>query len=213
LVFESIVRCGFRDACGTVYRDGDRIVSPHPSAVAEDLDALPWPDRTVIDSSIYQVRGLGAPQATVRVQRGCPFPCTYCLVHTVSGDTARHRSPASVAAEMAAVQRSGIDFFYLRADTFSLDRSWAIATSNAIAEQCPGARWVTTTRVECVDDEVLAAMRRGGCYGVSFGIDAASREIGQKVRKKPDQKRAFAAMRGCDAAGIVSLGYIMIGFL
>ncbi|HXC50074.1 MAG TPA: radical SAM protein [Candidatus Limnocylindrales bacterium] len=213
LVFESIVRCGFRDACGTVYRDGDRIVSPHPSAVAEDLDALPWPDRTVIDSSIYQVRGLGAPQATVRVQRGCPFPCTYCLVHSVSGDRARHRSPASVAAEMAAVQRTGIDYFYLRADTFSLDRAWAIATSEAIAEQCPGARWVTTTRVECVDDAVLAAMRRGGCYGVSFGIDVGSRAIGQKVRKMPDAKRATAAMRGCDAHGIVSLGYVMIGFL
>jgi len=213
LVFESIARRGYRDAVGTVYRDGDRIVCSAASGLAPDLDALPRPDRSVIDSSRYTVRGLGLAQATVRVQRGCPFPCTYCLVHTVSGDQARHRSPESVAAEMAEVQRSGIDFFYLRADTFSLDRRWATATSNAIAAQCPGARWVTTTRVECVDDEVLAAMRRAGCYGISFGIDAASRRIGEKVRKKPDLARATAAMRGCDAHGIVSLGYAMIGFL
>lgn len=213
LVFDAIARRGFREAVGTVWRDGDRIVSSVPSGLAPELDVLPLPDRSVIDSSLYTVRGLGMPQATVRVQRGCPFPCTYCLVHTVSGDKARHRSPAGVAAEMAAVQKSGIDFFYLRADTFSLDRRWAIATSEAIAEQCPGARWVTTTRVECVDDEVLAAMRRAGCYGLSFGIDAASAAIGEKVRKKPDVARAHAAMRGCDANGIVSLGYVMIGFL
>ncbi|MFN2427186.1 MAG: radical SAM protein [Candidatus Binatia bacterium] len=216
LIFESIARRGFRSAVGVVHRDGEhgeRIVATPSSGLAPDLDSLPLPDRSVIDSSLYRVRGLGVPQATIRVQRGCPFPCTYCLVHTVSGDQARHRSPASVADEMAAVQRDGIDYFYLRADTFSLDRSWTLATCEAIARECPGARWVTTTRVECVDDGVLAAMRRAGCYGLSFGIDAASREIGQRVRKKPDEKRAFAAMRGCDAHGILSLGYIMIGFL
>lgn len=213
LVFDSIARHGFRRAVGTVYRDGDRVVCPAPSGLAADLDALPRPDRSVIDASLYKVRGLGLAQATVRVQRGCPFPCTYCLVHTVSGDKARHRSPESVAAEMAEVQRTGIDFFYLRADTFSLDRRWAEQTCDAIAERCPGARWVTTTRVECVDDRVLAAMRRAGCYGISFGIDAASRLIGEKVKKKPDLERARAAMRGCDAHGIVSLGYAMIGFL
>jgi radical SAM superfamily enzyme YgiQ (UPF0313 family) len=213
LVFAAIARRGYRDAVGTVYREGDRVVCSAPSGLAPDLDALPLPDRSVIDASRYTVRGLGLPQATVRVQRGCPFPCTYCLVHTVSGDQARHRSPESVAAEMAEVQRSGIDFFYLRADTFSVDRRWARATCDAIAARCPGARWVTTTRVECVDDDVLAAMRRAGCYGISFGIDAASRRIGEKVRKKPDLERATAAMRGCDAHGIVSLGYAMIGFL
>lgn len=212
-IFEAVARRGHRDAIGTVFRDGDRIVASPASGPVADLDTLPRPDRSVLDPSLYRVRGLGYPQATVRVQRGCPFPCTYCLVHTVSGSTARHRSPASVAAEIADVQKSGIDFFYLRAETFSLDRRWAIETCDAIAARCPGARWVTTTRVECVDDDVLAAMARAGCYGVSFGIDAASRRIGEKVRKKPDPFRARAAMRGCDAHGIVSLGYAMIGFV
>ncbi len=213
LVFDAVARRGYRDAVGTVFRDGDGIAASPPSGLAADLDALPRPDRSVVDASLYRVRGLGFPQATVRVQRGCPFPCTYCLVHTVSGDRARHRSPASVAAEMAEVQQGGTDFFYLRAETFSLDRRWAIETCDAIAARCPGARWVTTTRVECVDDEVLAAMARAGCYGISFGIDAASRAIGERVRKKPDAFRARAAMRGCDAHGIVSLGYAMIGFV
>jgi anaerobic magnesium-protoporphyrin IX monomethyl ester cyclase len=213
LIFAAIARHGFRAAGGTVWRDEDRCLQSPPAHFAADLDALPWPDRSVLDPRLYTVRGIGRPQATVRVQRGCPFPCTYCLVHTVSGAQARHRSPASVAAEMAAVQRSGTDFFYLRADTFSLDRHWAVETCKAIAERCPRARWVTTTRVECVDDEVLQAMRHAGCYGVSFGIDVGSRVIGERVRKRPDRKLASAAMRLCDRHGIVSLGYFMIGFL
>jgi anaerobic magnesium-protoporphyrin IX monomethyl ester cyclase len=213
LVFDSVARHGYREAAGTVYRDGGRVVAASASGLASDLDALPWPDRSVIDGSRYTVRGLGRPQATVRVQRGCPFPCSYCLVHTVSGDQARHRSPASVAAEIAAVQETGIDFFYLRAETFSLNRRWAEQTCEAIAERCPGARWVTTTRVECVDEQLVGAMRRAGCYGISFGVDAASRAVGEKVSKKPDRRRAFEAMRACDAHGVVSLAYVMIGFL
>jgi len=213
LIFAAIVRHGFRAAVGTVYLDGDRCVEATPSGLAPDLDVLPWPDRSVVDPRRYTVRGLGRPQATVRVQRGCPFPCSYCLVHTVSGARARHRSPASVAAEMAEVQRSGINFFYLRADTFSLDRDWAVEACKAIADQCPGAHWVTTTRVDCVDDEVIRAMRRAGCYGISFGIDVGSRAIGERVKKKADRPKAYAAMRLCDRYGVLSLGYFMIGFL
>jgi radical SAM superfamily enzyme YgiQ (UPF0313 family) len=56
-------------------------------------------------------------------------------------------------------------------------------------------------------------MHRAGCYGISFGIDAASQMIGERVRKKPNRERAHAAMRLCDQHGIVSLGYFMIGFL
>jgi anaerobic magnesium-protoporphyrin IX monomethyl ester cyclase len=213
LIFDAVVRRGWRDAVGTVFREAGGIAASPPSGLTADLDALPRPDRSVVEGSRYRVRGLGFPQATVRVQRGCPFPCTYCLVHSVSGDRARHRSPAGIADEMASVMRDGTRFFYLRAETFTLDRRWAAATCDAIAARCPGARWVTTTRVECVDDLVLAAMRRAGCYGISFGIDAASREIGERVCKKPDLARATAAMRACDAHGIVTLGYAMIGFL
>lgn len=213
VIFEAIARRGWREAPGVVHRGDGSVVSTAATGLVETLDDLPLPDRSVIDPTLYRVRGIGLPQATVRVQRGCPFPCSYCLVHTVSGDRARHRSGASIAAEMAAVQAGGIDFFYLRAETFSLDKRWVKETCDAIASRCPGVRWVTTTRVECVDDEVLAAMRRAGCYGISFGIDAASRAIGEKVRKKPDLARATAAMRGCDRHGILSLGYAMIGFL
>ncbi len=213
IVFADIAVRGFQAAAGAVCRGDAGHHAGAPMLLADDLDALPAPDRTVLREELYRVRGLGVPQATVRVQRGCPYPCSYCLVHAVSGSVARHRSPESVAREMVEVVRSGIDHFYLRADTFTLDRRWAVETCRAIARLCPEARWVTTTRVDCVDDEVLAAMHDSGCYGVSFGIDVASQSIGARVGKKPDRERAREAMRSCDRHGIVSLGYFMIGFL
>ncbi len=213
VVFAEIARKGYRAAAGTVLREGDGIATSAPAPLAPDLDALPFPDRTVLDAKLYRVRGFGSPQATIHVQRGCPYPCTYCLVHTVSGANARHRSPRSIATEMAQVAATGGRFFYLRADTFSLDREWAIETSRAIEELCPKARWVTSTRTDCVDERVVEAMQRGGCYGISFGIDVGSETIAKHVRKKVDVDAAVRAMRLCDRFGVFSLGYFMIGFL
>lgn len=213
LVFAAIVQEGYRGAPGVAYRDGAQVVQPSIIPRAEDLDSLPRPDRSAIDQSLYTVRGIGAVQATIRVQRGCPFPCTYCLVHTVSGARARHRSPRSVATEMSECMKGGITTFYLRAETFSLDRAWALEVCRQLTTLCPGARWVTTTRIECVDQELLRSMRAAGCYGVSFGMDVTSREIARHVRKLADREQAAKVMRWCDAEGILSLGYIMIGFL
>lgn len=213
LVFGALVREAPARVPGVVCRGERGVVRVGPAPIATDLDALPLPVRDVVDGGRYRVRGLGSKQATVRVQRGCPFPCSYCLVGRVSGSQARHRSPQSVAREVAQLCREGTRHFYLRADTFSLDRSWALETSRAIAREAPAARWVTTTRVECVDDELVAEMAAGGCYGISFGIDVGSRAIGERVGKRPDRVRAERAMRACDRAGVVSLGYFMIGFL
>ncbi|MCB0329838.1 MAG: radical SAM protein [Bdellovibrionales bacterium] len=212
-VFAALAQEGVQRAPGVVWRRDKSVVSnPSPPPVS-NLDEFPFPDRSSLNQSRYRVKGLRAPQATIHVQRGCPFPCTYCLVHTVSGAKARHRSPEHIVKEIRSLMEEGVRYFYLRAETFSLNKRWAIQLSNLLATECPGARWVTATRVECVDDEVVAAMKSGGCYGISFGVDVASEEIGRYVRKPPRRKEAMEAMRLCDRHGIISLAYIMIGFL
>jgi anaerobic magnesium-protoporphyrin IX monomethyl ester cyclase len=213
VVLSAILRSGIENAAGVVARSCSGVTIVNSPAFAENLDELPFPDRSCINQALYRARFLGKPQATVRVQRGCPFPCTYCLVHTVSGKKARHRSVAHIIREVRALMKEGIRYIYFRADTFSVNRAWTLELCAALARECPGVRWVTTTRAECVDDELLAAFHAAGCYGLSFGIDVASATIAERVRKPllPDQ--AAQAMRLCDTHGIISLAYIMIGFI
>lgn len=207
LSFAALVRDGL-EGVGLITRD-----RTSPAPLAERLDELPRSDRSVLTPSLYRVRGTPFPQATVRVQRGCPFPCTYCLVASVSGRRARHRSADDIADEMASVWRDGTRFFYLRADTLTLDRDWAHGLAEAIRRRVPGAKWVSTTRVDCVDEKVLRALAQAGCYGLSFGVETGSVELGRKVKKVPDAEATAAAFRACDAAGIVSLMYVMLGFI
>jgi anaerobic magnesium-protoporphyrin IX monomethyl ester cyclase len=212
LVFERLVTHGPASA-GCTYRERDGSIVSHPPPLAAHLDSLPQQARHTLDRSLYKVRGTSRPQATIHVQRGCPFPCTFCLVHAVSGNRARHRSPDSIVHEVNELMNNGINHFYLRAETFSLDKKWAIAVSRALENHCAGAHWVTATRVECINDEVIDAMKAGGCYGISFGVDVASNTIGARVKKPPQKEAAFRAMRLCDRFGVVSLAYVMIGFI
>lgn len=213
LVFQQILQNGLDHLPGCIYRQGQEIIDHPDVQKVENLDDLPLPDRGAIDANLYQVRGLQKPQATIHVQRGCPFPCTYCLVHTVSGSKARHRSGRSIAEEIKTVMQSGIKYFYLRAETFTLKKSWVLDVCREIQTECPGARWVTTTRVELVDEEILEAMQSAGCYGISFGIDVASKTIAEKVKKHFEKEQVALAMKWCDKYNIISLAYIMIGFI
>jgi anaerobic magnesium-protoporphyrin IX monomethyl ester cyclase len=213
LIFQSIIEFGLEESPGVTYRKDDNTISKGGPAYAENLDELPLPDRSGIEAQRYTVRGLGHPQATIRVQRGCPFPCTYCLVHTVSGNRARHRSADSIVMEMQQLLRDGIRYFYLRAETFTLNRQWALELCTEIALRCPGVRWVTTTRVELVDEELLIAMKDAGCYGISFGLDAASKEISHRIRKPLRQEEAKQVFALCRRHGMLSLAYLMIGFI
>ncbi|MCZ7584378.1 MAG: radical SAM protein [Deltaproteobacteria bacterium] len=213
LVFERMATDGYEATPGTVYRTDRGPVTNGDPLTTRDLDGLARPDRRTIDPTRYRVRGLGQPQATIHVQRGCPFSCTYCLTHLVAGAKARHRGAESIAEEMEELCREGYRFFYLRADTFTLDRPWAQEVCAAIRRRCPEARWVTATRIDCVDEPTLEAMKKAGCYGISFGLETGSAAIGEKVKKKPDVENGRRAMRLCDRYGILSLGYFMVGFL
>ncbi|MEZ4752787.1 MAG: radical SAM protein [Bdellovibrionota bacterium] len=213
LILADIAYNNFHCANGAVSRLNGEIVDNKNIPYAKNLDDLALPDRSSIKQSIYKVRGTKKPQATIHVQRGCPFPCTYCLVHTVSGSQARHRSPNSIALEIKSLIDSGISYFYLRAETFTLNRKWVLETCSAIQRIAPDARWVTTTRAELVDEEIAGAMKSAGCYGISFGIDVASETIAKNVKKKVPVKQIKETMRLCDKYEIISLAYIMIGFI
>jgi anaerobic magnesium-protoporphyrin IX monomethyl ester cyclase len=207
LVFAHLVREGLLAAGVTTRTHQGAAVS------ATNLDALPRADRSIVDASLYRVRGTPWSQVSVHVQRGCPFPCTYCLVASVTGKKARHRSPEHVAEEMGALREQGQRFFYLRADTLTLDREWARELAAAIERSVPDARWVSCTRVDTVDAPTLKALARSGCYGLSFGVETGSVELGRRVQKVPDRAETIAAFRACDEARITSLMYVMLGFL
>jgi anaerobic magnesium-protoporphyrin IX monomethyl ester cyclase len=204
---------GLEGVAGLALRAGDRgvVVTP-PREPLADLDRLPIPDWSLVDTGAYRLPLNGRPFLLVNTNRGCPFQCTFCNAHLYYGRTPRRRSVAHVLAELRNdVERFGVRDFMFWAEELILDKPWVLELCDAIVRSGLDVRWVCNSRVDAVDAEVLAAVRRAGCWNVAFGIesgDAAALEAAHK-QITLDQTRAAVAL--AKAAGLEVTGHVIVG--
>ncbi len=117
-------RRNLSDIPGLVWRENGRIRS-NPPAFAEDLDALGMPAWDLIHPETYPESQHGAfyqkfPIAPILVTRGCPYPCTFCAGHVVSGRKIRRRSIDHVLDEIQYLySKFGIREFHVVDDNFT----------------------------------------------------------------------------------------------
>jgi radical SAM superfamily enzyme YgiQ (UPF0313 family) len=71
--------------------------------------------------------------------------------------------------------------------------------------------WITETRVDLVDDELMAAMYEGGLRRVMFGFETGSQEQLKRIRKGAKVDRGIEAARAAKRAGVGVVGFFMIG--
>lgn len=146
----------------------------------------------------------------VEAVRTCPHRCTFCLPAT-----ARKVRYRSVARFMAEVERLYADhgvrrFRFLSSGTFPLDRDHAIGILDALVARALDITWMTAVRVDSVDDELLARMRRAGCRHINLGIESGDPEVLRQCRKGIDLDKVEAILRTCDRIGIeTDLGFLI----
>jgi radical SAM superfamily enzyme YgiQ (UPF0313 family) len=181
----------------------------------ENLDALPFPDRSLMNNRIYTRPDTGEPQATISVGRGCPSACVYCLTPLISGKKLRQRSAANVLEEMrVCYHRYGIRNFFMKSDTFTLDSDWVTQLCTMIVHSELGGRiaWVANSRTRPLERETLALMKQAGCWLVAFGFESGSPESLDRMKKGATVSDSFRAMHLARAEGLKVFGFFMVGF-
>jgi len=178
-------------------RDG-RVVRTPERAPLSNLDDLPDPARYFSFQH-------------VALTRGCPARCRFCGSPGFWGSRVRAHSAAYFVGQIERLYRRGQRFFYFSDDTFTLRREVVIAVCQAILARQLAISWVAISRVDTVDEEVLAWMRRAGCIQVSYGVESGSAAIRGRLGKRlqlDDVRRAFALTRRW---GILPRAYFIYG--
>ncbi|MCL6451142.1 MAG: FtsW/RodA/SpoVE family cell cycle protein [Acetobacteraceae bacterium] len=181
-----------------------------------DLDRLPFPAWELFELDRYtrvllERFGLEAPLFQVAGSRGCPYGCVFCF--PLLGRSCRFRSPASVAEEMAhGHRRFGARHFDFTDSTATLDRGRFLALCAELEARGLEARvsWNFETRVDLVDEEVLARARRAGAEMVCFGVESGDDRVLRRVSKGVTVEKAEAAVAAAARCGLkVKLSFIL----
>ena len=197
------------DVPGICRRSGAGPVRNPPRALMDDLDSLPFSAYEELDLPRYvphptQYRAL--PSYPMLTSRGCPFRCIFCEAHVVHGYKVRRFSVGRVIEEMRVlVRRFGARGIYFQDSTFTTDREYTLELMGAMVREDFRLQWACNSRVDRVDPELLAAMKRAGCWMISYGMESANQESLDLLKKGITVEQIRKAAEMTERAGISML--------
>lgn len=198
----------WRDAGGLVVREPDRT----PLRDLAELPPYAW-DLLPPLAAYKAITGEDEGLVPVDSGRGCVYDCSFCSIGRFWSRRSRPLPVARLVDEVAAVAAiEGGRSAYLCHDLFGADRRHALAFCTAMIERGVGVPWEARARVDHLDDELVGAMARAGCYRVLLGIETGDGEVrnahGKQMRAELD---VVAAVERLVRAGIVPILSFLLG--
>ena len=178
-------------------------------ALVRDLDALGFPDRSVIYDAQHLYRD--SPRKVVVTQRGCPMNCSFCfhhawrkkVYHARNTDYVRKRSVDHVIAEVQDIRsRYPLRFVHFVDDIFNLRSDWL----EEFCERWPrevGLPFDVILMANMTREEHIRQLKAAGCIYARVAIESASDYVRNEVfRKNTSRAQLTQAARWIKEHGI-----------
>lgn len=180
-----------------------------PFPLIEDLDSLPFPARhlTPAYSQIYDV-------ASIVASRGCPFACINCSTTAMWRHRRRTRSVGNVIAEIELLSHTYLQRdLNIVDDLFTAGRRWILDFCDRYAPlwQEHQLTWGCNTRLDTLDEEMLARMGAVGCRQIFLGVESGSERVLREIGKRYDADQVIHLLRVCEANDIRPNVALMMG--
>jgi len=189
---------------GVSYHDGERIVHNPARPAPQDMDALPFPDLSLL-------RGHERINITpIMTSRGCPFDCSFCSVTLMFGRGFRYRSTESVMEELRLRQPRSV-FFY--DDIFNANAKHLRNLLEAMLREGLTPRWGAQCRADLIvkQKDLLPLMRRSGCQVLYLGLESVNPETLTAYNKKQEVEETIEGIRLLHEHGIMVHGMFVLG--
>ena len=198
-------------------KNNDGVIKNPLRPLIDDLDKLPFPDRSIFDYQTLYGEKIGC--ACFLVSRGCPYSCSYCCNHLMrkiygsEGKPVRFRSVDNVIAEIQEIlnRYAFIDSLIFDDDILFQGKKWSEEFAEKYSREIK-LPFTCNGRANITDKTMVELLNKAGCHHVKFGLESGNEYISNQVlnRKLTNEsiKKAFAL---CKTAGLITESFNMVG--
>jgi radical SAM superfamily enzyme YgiQ (UPF0313 family) len=145
--------------------------------------------------------------------RGCPNSCEFCVSEMMWQKHWVRRSVGNVMAEIGEIVPPGRETLLAFVDEdMAVREDHAIPLCDAMAASGLRLKWFSGTHLSRLNDRLIDAFARSGCYALYLGLDSGSEEILSKVKKKLELREASEAIRRLARRNIYAVCGFIVGF-
>lgn len=186
-------------------------------AMPEDLDTLPFVDRTLSPGGeTPALWGLPQPFFTITASRGCPYLCTFCqpAERNVFGNKVRKRSVANLLDELETLGREcAMGSFMIHDDCFTQFPGWVEEFCREKQARGLYQPFVCQTRsdIVCQRPEMMARLADAGLKWVLIGFESGSDRVLSFIKKGATVAQNMEAASICRRLGIKVFANYMFG--
>ncbi|MFC1965980.1 B12-binding domain-containing radical SAM protein [Chloroflexota bacterium] len=142
------------------------------------------------------------------VSRGCPMKCNFCA----SGCEPRYKTVEQAMAELREiVERFDPDYVMFVDNFLTPNRKYTTEFCEALIANRFHFKFSITARVNIVNPELLALLKKAGCQMIFYGLECANNEILKFMKKGITVEQATKAIEMTKKAGIYPMVSIMFG--
>ncbi|MDP8245976.1 MAG: radical SAM protein [Candidatus Hinthialibacter antarcticus] len=170
---------------------------------------FPLPRYDLIPNSKYRIpHGRRRVFASFLTDFGCPYRCNFCF----NGKwTHKLRDIDNAIQELHYLKTLGIHELWIKDLTFGVTRTHTVEFLERMLAENLKFDWVTLSRVDVMDEELLTLMARAGCHTIQFGVESADQGILNSIEKDIEPERVRQTFALCRKLGIRTLAHFILG--
>ncbi len=201
---------------GITFRNNGNITSTPDHPLIKDVDTIPFPDRTLLDTEYHAIAaGINAAPkkyTSFVTSRGCVYNCRFCGIRALAKNIWRPRSVENALEELLLLESQGYRQFHFVDDNFMLNQKRAIKLCQKIREEKIDMDWIALGRVDNCSYPMLKELVRAGCKIIHFGIESANQRILNYYNKRINPQQSIDAVKAARKAGVdVIIGSLIVG--
>ncbi|MBU0497015.1 MAG: B12-binding domain-containing radical SAM protein [Candidatus Thermoplasmatota archaeon] len=201
---------------GIVYHHKNTMQTTPQEQMLPDLNTLPFPARHLVDQYIYgrgyNPRFHAHEFTTILFSRGCPYRCTFCSRSAINLHQFRRRTPTNILKELDELTSAGYTHIAVKDDCFPVVKKEAhTILDGIIAKNHDFNLYLTASRVNLLDAELLKKMRRAGVKHIQFGLESGNQKVLDYYKKQTTLEQIRKIVTLSHNLGFFTAGTFILG--